>query len=452
MKKNIELQKKIIEKAIIVGVNTENNLSKTQEPLAELERLAATAEIEVLGKILQNRSYIHPRTYVGTGKVLEIKHLAEEVGANLILFDDDLTPAQARNLENELNRNIIDRTELILHIFASHAKTNESKLQVELAQLEYSLPRLKRMWKHLEHAEGGATSGAGSLIGTKGPGEKQLELDKRLIRKRIQDLTRTLKDIQARKIREVDSRNNRFFTIGIVGYTNAGKSTLMNLLTGADVLVEDKLFATLDTRTRLWNIDSGCKVMLSDTVGFIEKLPHHLVASFKSTLEEATKADMLLHVVDVSDIDIERHIQVVEQVLKDIGVKDKPILLVFNKIDLQNDSIELAHIKEKYPQHVFISAEQKWHITDLKESILKIWEKNMLEMDFILTPKDGKWISWLEEYTRVLSKVCQGEEFHYNVQISQANANWITEHLSINPSQLQERRSKEENTLQDMNE
>lgn len=432
MKKSIELHNKIIERAILVGVNTDGNRIQTQEPLAELERLAETAGVEIVGKILQNLPYINAKTYVGSGKVQQIKHLAEELDANLILFDDDLTPAQARNLENELKIRTLDRTELILHIFASHAKTNESKLQVELAQLEYFLPRLKRLWEHLDR-EGGA-----GLIRTKGPGEKQLEIDKRLIRKRIQDLNREIKKIQERKVREVETRNSQFFTIGIVGYTNAGKSTLMNRLTDADVLVEDKLFATLDTRTRLWEIDSGFKAMISDTVGFIEKLPHHLIASFKATLEEAAQADILLHVVDVSDIDLDHHIQVVEQVLEDLNLQNKPILLVFNKIDLQTDVIELARIKERYPNHVLISAQQGWHISELKEQLIQIWEKDVVEMDFILTPKDGRWISWFEDHTRVLSKVWQDENLHYNVQLSQEKANWISVRLSYPPKEKNE--------------
>ncbi|HON45227.1 MAG TPA: 50S ribosome-binding GTPase, partial [Planctomycetota bacterium] len=241
-----------------------------------------------------------------------------------------------------------------------------------------------------------------------------------------------------RKVREVGTRNSQFFTIGIVGYTNAGKSTLMNRLTDADVLVEDKLFATLDTRTRLWEIDSGFKAMISDTVGFIEKLPHHLIASFKATLEEAAQADILLHVVDVSDIDLDHHIQVVEQVLEDLNLQNKPILLVFNKIDLQTDVIELARIKERYPNHVLISAQQGWHISELKEQLIQIWEKDVVEMDFILTPKDGRWISWFEENTRVLSKVWQEENLHYNVQLSQEKANWISVRLSYPPKEKNE--------------
>ena len=293
------------EKAILMGVNLPTSPKKYSQELAELASLAETAEVEVLARITQNRQGFHPGTYVGKGKVEEIKGFAEQLAATLIISDDDLSPGQARNLEQIIGLRVIDRTELILHIFACHAQTREAKLQVELAQLEYALPRLKRLWLHLDRYEGG--------IGTRGPGEKQLETDKRLIQKRIRDLSHAIVDIQQRKIREVKQRSGKFATVGLVGYTNAGKSTLMNALTAAEVVVEDKLFATLETRTRGWQLSKNRQVMLSDTVGFIDKLPHHLVASFKATLEEAAQSDILLHVVDVAHPDSEHQIAVVNR-------------------------------------------------------------------------------------------------------------------------------------------
>ena len=263
-------------------------------------------------------------TYIGSGKVEELKELAEANEADLVVFDNDLAPSQTRNLEKALGVKVIDRTEVILDIFATRASTHEAHLQVELAQLDYALPRLKRMWTHLSRYKGG--------IGVRGPGEKQLEEDRRLVVHRIQDLKAKLAKVQARKEREVAGRGE-VATVSLVGYTNAGKSTLMNALTSAGVLVADKLFATLDTRTRRWQFRGGGHVLLSDTVGFIRNLPHSLVASFKATLEEARQADLLLHVVDASNPEAEKQIEAVKAVLEELELVDQPTLLVLNKAD-----------------------------------------------------------------------------------------------------------------------
>ena len=263
-------------------------------------------------------------TYLGKGKVDELKQLVDANDADVIMFDNDLSPAQTRNLEEATGVKVLDRTELILDIFASRAQTHQARLAVELAQLQYSLPRLKRMWTHLSRLKMG--------IGMRGPGEKQLEVDRRLVEKRIDDLRSELKTIERRKEREVAGRSDRM-TVSLVGYTNAGKSTLLNALTGADVLAENKLFATLDTRTRRWQLPGWGPVLLSDTVGFIRDLPHHLIASFKATLEEARQADLLLHVADASNPAASEQIAVVYEVLEELGIEAKDTLLVLNKVD-----------------------------------------------------------------------------------------------------------------------
>ncbi|RME81618.1 MAG: GTPase HflX, partial [Planctomycetota bacterium] len=339
-------------KAILVGPFLPHERKQTwySSPLEELDSLAKTAGIEVVGEFIQNLSDINPAYYLGKGKVLELARLVSEQRVDLVLFDNDLSPSQVKNLEKLLKVPILDRTELILYIFASHAKTKEAKLQVELAQMEYTLPRLQKMWTHLSRIDG--------KLGAKGPGEKQIEMDRRLVRKKIIQLKRVLENIQKRKVREVQKRH-KVFKVALVGYTNAGKSTLMNALTQAGVLVEDKLFATLDTRTRVWNLAEGKKVLLSDTVGFISKIPPHLIASFHATLEEVTQADLLLHVVDLSHWAPMEGIQEVNKVLQSLGCENKPVIMVFNKVDLLTDPIELNLLKEKYSHHVVISAKKQ---------------------------------------------------------------------------------------------
>ncbi len=312
------------ERAILVGVLLPHSDATPDDPLEELRGLAKTAGLQIVGSLLQKRQQIDIATYIGSGKVEELKAIVEAEEADVVVFDNDLGPAQTRNLEKKLEVKVVNRTELILDIFATHAQTHEAHLQVELAQLEYAMPRLKRMWTHLSRYKGG--------IGVRGPGEKQLEEDRRLVGHRIQELKAKLAKIQAQKEREVASRDD-VPTLSLVGYTNAGKSTLMNALTEAGVLVEDKLFATLDTRTRRWRFRGGGQALLSDTVGFIRDLPHALVASFKATLEEARQADLLLHVVDASSPEAENQIRAVKSVLAELGLEDHPTLLVLNKSD-----------------------------------------------------------------------------------------------------------------------
>jgi GTP-binding protein HflX len=313
------------------------------EPLEELEGLATTAGVKVEGGMTQRRDRPDPATYMGSGKVEELKRLVEEHDADVVLFDNNLSPGQSRNLEKVLKVKVLDRTELILDIFASNARTYESRLAVELAQMEYSLPRLKRLWTHLSRIKMG--------VGMRGPGEKQLETDRRLVEKRIFELREELHGIERRKERQVAARRDHM-TVSLVGYTNAGKSTLMNALTDADVLAADKLFATLDTRTRRWHLPSWGPVLLSDTVGFIRDLPHSLIASFKATLEEARQADLLLHIADASNPAALEQIAAVYTVLEEIGIQAKDTLLVLNKTDRPLAAERAASLMSRYPNAV----------------------------------------------------------------------------------------------------
>jgi len=337
------------ERAVLVGHAGRGSAGAAdlERSLDELALLADTAGARVAGRLAQRRGTIHPATFLGKGKVDELKALAIEHDVDLVVFDDDLTPAQVKNLEKALDRKVIDRSELILDIFAKRARTRESRLQVELAQLEYTLPRLTGMWKHLERQAGG--------IGSRGPGETQLETDRRLVRVRIARLKRELEAVE-RERETQRRRRRREFRAALVGYTNAGKSTLFNALTRSDVFVENRLFATLDATTRQMVSPDRQVALVTDTVGFIRKLPHHLVASFHSTLVEAIEADLLLHVVDASDPAYPAHVRAVEQVLEDLEVKPRETRLVFNKVDLLSDEDTNAGLAASSPGSFLVSA------------------------------------------------------------------------------------------------
>ena len=315
------------ERAVLVGTERPRALLPVKESLAELARLADTAGLVVAGETVQALRRVHPATFVGQGKVDAVRELADGSEADVIIFDDPLSPAQQRNLEKALSCKVIDRSALILDIFAQRARSLEGKMQVELAQLQYLLPRLTRQWTHLSRLGGG--------VGTRGPGETQLEVDRRRVRDRIAQLRRRLGDVErTRGLHRSERAGTPVPTVALVGYTNSGKSTLMNALTRAGVLVEDRLFATLDPTVRRLRLPEGLTILLADTVGFIHKLPHQLVQAFKSTLEEVRSADLLIHVVDVSQETWEEQVQVVESVLADIHADGRPVLTVFNKIDL----------------------------------------------------------------------------------------------------------------------
>jgi GTP-binding protein HflX len=393
------------ERAVLVEVITQadGNLDGHRDRLEELGRLADTAGAEVVATMTQRRQGVHPSTYVGSGKVEELKALAEANRANVVIFDNDLTPAQVRNLEKAIDLKTIDRSELILDIFATRARTLEAKLQVELAQLEYTSPRLKRMWTHLSRMEGGGG------IATRGPGETQLESDRRLARDRIQELKGKLRTIDARKEREVLARGGQL-TVGLVGYTNAGKSSILNALTGAHEYVADKLFATLDTRTRAWRLPHGLKALLSDTVGFIRDLPHHLVASFKATLEEAVHANLLLHVVDASTDHVQADMEAVEKVLAEIGCKDKPVLVVFNKADLVEDPLRLDILSRARPGSAAASAKTGLGLEELTRAVTERLAGEMRETAIRCAAGDGRLLAWLRHHATVLEqKVEDGE-------------------------------------------
>jgi GTP-binding protein HflX len=322
---------RIKEKAILVGVKLPSvSRFAVDESLQELALLTETAGGEVLDTVVQERQSLNPTYFIGKGKTDQIGDLSQRLGANIIIFDDDLTPAQVYNLEKALDVKVIDRSWLILDIFAKRAKSKEAKVQVELAQLKYLLPRLTRGWTHLSRQWGG--------IGTKGPGETQLEVDRRRVNRKIQELEKSLLKIDKERTTQRKKRED-VFKVTLVGYTNVGKSTLFNQLTSSSVFVEEKLFATLDSTTRLLRVSKngkssdGTRVVITDTVGFIRKLPHHLVASFKSTLDEVRLADLLLHVTDISHPDFQQHIAKVNQVLSELGALDRPTLMIFNKID-----------------------------------------------------------------------------------------------------------------------
>ncbi len=340
------------ERALLIGHAGRSGRAGRAGPLLErsmdeLALLADTAGARVVDRVIQRSGTVHPATFIGKGKLEEVRVLAEDKKAVLAIFDDDLSPAQIRNLEKALSLKVVDRSELILDIFARRARTRESRLQVELAQLEYSLPRLTGMWKHLERQAGG--------IGTRGPGETQLETDRRLVGERIARLKRELGAVE--RERETQRRKRRReFRAALVGYTNAGKSTLFNALTRSKVFVENRLFATLDSTTREMVSPDRTKLLLTDTVGFIRKLPHHLVASFRSTLTEATEADRLVHVVDASDPDYRRQMQAVDGVLEEIMTEPRPTLLVFNKCDRLPERAVAQGLKAEYPGCHVISA------------------------------------------------------------------------------------------------
>lgn len=338
------------DKAVIVGVNLplvwDGGMGGDAD-LPELARLVDTAGADVVGSLEQNRHRPAPGTFLGKGKLEDLQAMVEETEANLVVFDNDLSPAQGKNLEKLLEVNVLDRTELILDIFATHASTRQARLQVELAQLQYLLPRLTRLWSHLERQAGG--------IGTRGPGETQLETDRRLLNRRIAALRRDLKDIESNRQTQTRSRDG-VFKAALVGYTNAGKSTLMNGITKAGVYVKDQLFATLDATTRKVELDERRRFLLTDTVGFIRRLPHHRVESFKATLQEVQDADLMLHIVDAGSADPQHQIDSVNAVLKDMVPEDKPTLMVFNKIDLVNEELFRNRYSRLYPDAVFLSA------------------------------------------------------------------------------------------------
>ena len=354
------------------------------EHLSELAELADTAGARVVERVKQKLDRPNPKFYIGEGKADELRGAVQDASANLVIFDEELTPAQGKNLEDFIGSRVMDRAELILDIFATRARSAEAQMQVELAQLQYMLPRLKRMWTHLSRIRGG--------IGLRGPGETQLETDRRLISRRIRDLREKLEAVSQRRATQRKGRE-REFRAALVGYTNAGKSSILRALSGADVLVEDRLFATLDPSTRAVDVGSG-RVLLTDTVGFIRKLPHHLVASFRATLEEAMNANVLLHVIDAAHRSMDEHKEVVEQVLHDLGVNAEHAILVFNKIDLLTHSEEedfRTRAQAIYPQRsIFVSAVEKKGLAELTTLLGEELRDQRPEIHVVIPAADGE--------------------------------------------------------------
>lgn len=405
----IELSKLDRERCVLVGVSTRTvGKQETEELLDELALLADTAGADVITRIIQDRDRIDSAFFIGKGKVEELGSFVESNSILLVVFDDDLSPVQVRNLERELNCKVLDRSALILDIFAARAKSMEARTQVELAQLQYFLPRLTRQWTHLSKQYGG--------IGTKGPGETQIETDRRMIRSRISHLKEKLERIGRQRTTRRRGRE-KHTRAAMVGYTNVGKSTLLNTLSGSDVFVENRLFATLDPTTRLVPLTQGVEILMTDTVGFIRKLPHHLVASFKSTLEEITEADLILHVADISSRVFEHQIRVVQDTLHDLGCSLKPTLMVFNKIDRLIDRGILHEVAKEFPQSVSISASRGINLLGLKNEILGLFEKEFVEEVFTISQEHQKIISYLYTVGEILEKTYKDNSVILRVRI-----------------------------------
>ena len=385
------------ERVLVCGVRLPDFPREPGPPLAEARALAEAADAVVVGEsVVQTRLRPVAATLMGRGKVAEVHELVLRHAPDAVFVDNDLSPAQVRNLEKAWSKRVIDRSEVILDIFSQRAMTRQARLQVELAQNEYLLPRLRRMWTHLERTEG--------AIGTRGPGETQLETDRRLLRKRIDDLRRDLSRIEERKQREVRSRDEHF-TVGLVGYTNAGKSTLLNRLTNSDEYVADMPFATLDTRTRRWRLPDGRIVLLSDTVGFLQRLPHHLVASFHATLEETLNADLLVHVVDASHPDAAQQLQAVEEVLAGLSAGLVADVMVFNKIDRMEDTISLATLGEcASAEIVHASARTGEGLDQLAQAVANRLDARATLVDLWVHASDGRTISFVRGHGAVLEE------------------------------------------------
>ncbi len=386
------------ERAILIGIyGAETPRWLAEEYLEELDLLADTAGANTVEKILQNRPHPDPTTYIGKGKLNQLKQITTDFKADILIFDDDLSSTQVRNIEKTTGVKVLDRSGLILDIFASRAKTAASKTQVELAQLQYLLPRLTRFWTHLSRQKGG--------IGTKGPGETQIETDRRLIGKRISTLKDKLEKLDKQRTTQRKGREEST-RVALVGYTNAGKSTLMNTLTETDVLAEDRLFATLDSTVRKLDLENH-SVLLSDTVGFIRKLPHNLIESFKSTLDEVREADVLLHVVDASSRLVDDYIEVVENTLKELGIEKKRKITVFNKIDRLDPNV-LIDLRKQHPDALFISAFRGIGLLKLKERLENLIEEDYVRFAYNVPMSHYKAVAFLHEVANVSREHFEG--------------------------------------------
>ena len=396
------------ERVILIGVSVQDG-DDTLESLEELEELAQTAGAQTVGMVIQNREQIHPGTYIGKGKIEEVRQMTYELEADAVICDDELSPAQLRNLSQELDVKVMDRTLLILDIFAARASTNEGKIQVELAQLKYRQARLVGLRDSLSRLGGG--------IGTRGPGEKKLEMDRRLIRERIGRLGKELEEVKRhREVTRSKRSRGGAPVAAIVGYTNAGKSTLLNTLTGAQVLEEDKLFATLDPTTRMLGLASGQEILLTDTVGFIRKLPHHLIEAFRSTLEEAKYADIILHVVDASNPQAEKQMLVVYETLQNLGVTDKTIVTLFNKADKLEADAEVLRDR-KADKTIYVSARRGIGLDELKETLEMILNEKNILIERLYDFKDAGMIQLIRKHGKLLKEEYRPEGIYVRAYV-----------------------------------
>jgi len=406
------------ERAVLVACLLPGHQADPHDPLSELRALADTAGAVSVDELMQNRRKPDPATFIGSGKVEQLGSMVKAHEADVVIFDNDLSPRQIANIEQALECKVLDRSELILDIFAARARTYEAKLQVELAQLEYTYPRLRAMWSHLERIVGGSPAG----IGTRGPGEQQLEIDRRIVQRKKAELKREITRVQGRKERQVAARNKDFHTVCLVGYTNAGKSTLFNTVTDGGAYADDKLFATLSTRTRKWNLGEGDAVMLSDTVGFVRDLPHHLVASFKATLEEAVHADLLLIVLDVAHPRARQQLRTVMEVLDDIGATEPERVLVLNKIDRLEHNAELLAFEKEQPGSLALSAKTGVNVHELVERVRRVMRGGLREATVMVDLANGRAIHFLESRATVLDR--------------QYNEQYVTFHACLGGRQL----------------
>jgi GTPase len=405
------------EHVLLVGVQFPDDTSYyVENSLEELSRLIDTLGGKVMGSFTQKRAKPDPAMFIGKGKAEEIGLKAKELECDLVAFDHEISGTQQKNLEKIIGARVIDRAGVILDIFSQHARTKEAKNQIELASLEYLATHLSKRWTHLERQRGG--------IGMKGVGERQIELDRRQIRSRItrlkKDLAHTEKDRAIQR-----SHRDKFLRVAIVGYTNAGKSTLMNNLTLSEVYVDDRLFATLDPTVRIIDPKTRPPILLSDTVGFIDKLPHSLVASFQSTLQEVLEADILLHVVDIAEVNYQQQIEVTQKVLEAIGAGDKPGFLVFNKADLLKEPFLPKILKRKYIDSLVVSSFNPEDMRRLREAIFEYFERDMVEIEIVI-PYKNTWLqSQVHEYSKVIKKEFLEEGAKFQVKIMRATANWL---------------------------
>lgn len=413
------------ERAILVALLLPGYTADPHDPLGELASLANTAGAVVVDQLMQKKRRPASGTFIGSGKVRQLAEMVEAHKADTIIFDNDLSPSQISNIEKVVECKVLDRSELILDIFATRARTHEAKLQVELAQLEYTYPRLTAMWSHLERIVGGSPAG----IGTRGPGEQQLETDRRIVQHRKAELKRAILRLQGRKMHEVAKRNRDFFTVGLVGYTNAGKSTLFNTATQpsgrGEAYANDKLFATLSTRTRRWDVGGSDSVMLSDTVGFVRDLPHQLVASFKATLEEAVHSDLLLIVLDVSHPRARHQLEVVNQVLDEIGAVGQQRQLVLNKIDLLEHNADLLVLTKEYPDAISISAMVGSGMDQLIKVVRSMASGDLCKLRLAVPIADGKSLHFLENRSEVLTRDYRNQQAIFTVRIGTRQLNQL---------------------------